>query len=114
MAVSWNERYLPGVLTVVAGLLVVIIIELALLISPGLPTANAQIPDSGLQRKELVGAVERTNAKLDAIREALRTQVFKVEVVNAESDRRPAPPTRPKSPSSARPSAAKSAGGNGP
>lgn len=103
MGTSWSERYLPTLLTIIAGLLVVITVELAMLISPGLPSACAQIPDSGLQRKEMIDAIERSNQRLDAIREAIRTQVFRVQVVNADNDRRPAPAPA-KSSSTAKPS----------
>ncbi len=83
----WGERWLPILLTGIAGLLFVVVIELALLLSPALPAAHAQIPDSGLQRKETIDAIERTNQRLDELTKLLRTQVFKVRVVAADTDK---------------------------
>ncbi len=94
MSTCWSERYLPALLTVIAGLLVAIIVELAVLISPGLPAAQAQIPDSGLQRREMIEAVERTNRKLDELRDVLRDQVLKVRVVGTDTDKKTAQPPR--------------------
>jgi hypothetical protein len=88
---SWSERRLPTLLTIIAALLGAIAIELAVLISPGLPAANAQIPDSGLQRKEMIDALIRTQGKIDDIKDFLRTQVLRVRIVGEDGVRRPAP-----------------------
>jgi len=102
---SWTERRLPALLTVIAGLLGALAIELAVLISPGLPAANAQIPDSGLQRKEMIDALIRTQTKIDEIKDLLRTQVLRVRIVGEDGVRRPA--LSPPAPAPARPPAAR-------
>jgi hypothetical protein len=92
----WGERHLPTLLTIIAGLLVAITIELAVLMSPGLPAAKAQIPDTGLQRKELIEAAARTNQSLEEIKEVLRNQVLKVRVVSTDTDKKATqPPKKP-------------------
>jgi hypothetical protein len=99
---DWSERHIPTLLTIIAGLLVAIIIELALLISPGPPAACAQIPNSGLQRKELIDGIDRTNQKLDELKDILRTQVFKVRVVGTDTDKKTAPSPTPARPPATR------------
>ncbi len=89
-----NERYPRTLLTIIAGMLAAIIIELALLISPGPPVAQAQIPDTGLQRREIIEGIERTNQKLDELKDLLRTQVLKVRVVGTDTDKKTTQPPR--------------------
>jgi len=83
----WPQRHFSTLLAVIAGLLILVVIELAMLLSPGLPAAQAQVPDSGLQRKQIVDAIERTNEKLDTLNKLLRTQVLKVRVVSTDNDK---------------------------
>ncbi len=91
-----NDRYLKTLLTLIAGLLVAIIIELAMLISPGLPAAQAQIPDSGEQRERQMELIRQTNQKLDDLKGILREQVLKVRVVASDTDKKPVPlPVQP-------------------
>ena len=69
---SMNARWLRWSLTAIAVLLGVIAIELSVLTGPLTPRANAQIPDSGLQRQQLLEAHRKTNAKLDHILQHLQ------------------------------------------
>ncbi len=87
MGPNSEQGRLPTLLTLIAGLLFIVVIELALLLLPGIPSAQAQIPDSGLQRLQLIDAVERTNQKLDDLNKLLRTQVLKVKVVSTDNDK---------------------------
>ena len=48
------------------------------------PRAVAQIPDSGLQRKEMLAEQQRTNSLLDSLLQYLRTQTLKVKVVGTD------------------------------
>ncbi len=81
-----DARWLRWSLTAIACLLGVIAIELSVLVGPLAPRAYAQIPDSGLQRKELLEAQQQTNAKLDLILQHLRTQTIKVRVVGTDKE----------------------------
>ena len=83
---SVNARWLRWSLSAIAALLVVIAIELSVLIGPLAPRAHAQIPDSGLQRRQLLEAQNDTNAKLDRILQHLRTQTIKVKVVGTDKE----------------------------
>lgn len=95
MNTSRDSRYVKTVLTLIAVALVAIMIELATLIPTILPAAQAQIPDSGMQRKEMTEAIERTNQKLDDLKDVLRTQVLKVRVVATDTDKKTAQPLKP-------------------
>ncbi len=83
---SMNVRWLRWTLTAIVALLAVIAVELSALIGPLGPRAMAQIPDSGLQRKQLIDAQDRGNALLDSILQHLRTQTIKVKVVGTDKD----------------------------
>lgn len=52
---------------------------------PFLPQAEAQIPDAGLQRKQMLDAMERTNAMLADIRQELQNGTLNVRVVGADN-----------------------------
>jgi hypothetical protein len=73
------DRYTRTVLTVIAGLLTVIAVELAYHAPSSTPRAEAQIPDTALQRKQVVDESRETNRLLSAILEHLRTKPIKVE-----------------------------------
>jgi heme exporter protein D len=45
-----------------------------------LPQAMAQIPDSGLQRKEMLDEIRRTNRWLEQIHQTLQTETIKVRM----------------------------------
>lgn len=81
---AMNSRWLRWSLTVIAGLLAIIAIELSVFIGPLTPRAQAQIPDSGLQRRQLLELQRETNTKLDRILQHLRTQTVKVQVVGTD------------------------------
>lgn len=50
-----------------------------------LPRAQAQIPDSGLQRKQLVDAAHRTNDLLAQIVDILGSRTIQVRVVDTDN-----------------------------
>jgi len=56
-------------------------------VSPGpfLPVAEAQIPDAGLQRKQIVEAIERTNALLGELRQDLQSVTLNVRIAGADN-----------------------------
>jgi len=81
-----SARWLRWCLTAIAVLLAVIAIELSVSIRPFTPSAQAQIPDSGMQRNQLLEAQRQTNAKLDAILKHLRTQTIKVKVLGTDKE----------------------------
>ncbi len=50
-----------------------------------LPAAQAQIPDSGAQRKQLIEEVRKTNRLLVQLHETLRDQIIKVRIIGADN-----------------------------
>lgn len=50
------------------------------------PIASAQIPDSGLQRKQLLGEVRITNQLLAQILNALKTRTIKVQIQGTDNN----------------------------
>lgn len=48
---------------------------------------QAQIPDSGLQRKEILQEIQRTNELLAEIRQLLATQTLNVRIQSADNTR---------------------------
>ena len=52
---------------------------------PVLERAEAQIPDAGLQRKQLVEAAQRTNELLSDIKRILETQTLHVRLQGADN-----------------------------
>ena len=52
-----------------------------------LPAAVAQIPDTGLQRKQLIDEQRRTNDLLEQIVDVLRSKTIKVELAPSEKER---------------------------
>jgi uncharacterized protein YpmS len=83
---STDARWLRLWLSAITVLLAVIAIELSVFMSPIESRALAQIPDSGLQRKQMVDAQDRTNSILEGILQHLRTQAVKVKVVSTDKD----------------------------
>src|SRR5688500_10438074 len=81
-----NARWLRWLLTAITVLLAVIAIELSALVGPIESRASAQIPDSGMQRKQQLDAQERTNSILEGILQHLRSQTIKVKVVGTDKD----------------------------
>ena len=61
-----------------------------------LPQARAQIPDAGLQRRELFKEMQKTNVLLSQILKTMQTQTFKVQMPGADNKQGlPARPVRP-------------------
>jgi hypothetical protein len=83
---SLNTRWLRWSLTGIFLSLVVIALELAVLIGPIESRAMGQIPDSGLQRKQLLETQDRSNFLLESILQHLRTQTLKVKVVGTDKE----------------------------
>lgn len=83
---STNARWLRGLLTGITVLLAIIAIELSTIMGPIESRAWAQIPDSGMQRKQLLDAQEKTNSILEGIFQHLRSQTIKVKVVGTDKD----------------------------
>ncbi|RIK66396.1 MAG: hypothetical protein DCC65_09640 [Planctomycetota bacterium] len=79
------DRYTRGILTALTVLLAVIAIELWAGRPSDLPAAQAQIPDTGLQRKIIADEAQRTNQLLEQILEHLQSKPIRVRVVADES-----------------------------
>ncbi|GMU32913.1 MAG: hypothetical protein HS101_04030 [Planctomycetia bacterium] len=85
------DRFTRGILCALTVLLTIIAIELWVGRPDGVPTARAQIPDTALQRREIVEETRRTNVLLGQILEHLKTKP--VQVTIKADERKPA--TRP-------------------
>jgi len=59
-----------------------------------LPAAQAQIPDSGLQRKLLLDEVQKTNLLLQELLTTVRTGTLKVRIEGTDKKAAPAEPGR--------------------
>lgn len=78
------DRATKRLLTVITVLLAVLIVELWALRPDSATPAHAQIPDTGLQRQQIVDEQRRTNDLLSATLEHLRTKPIKVRVEASE------------------------------
>jgi len=74
------DRWTRRLLCVIAVLLAVIAVELWQGRPSMLPRAEAQIPDTALQRENIVREARKTNALLAQILEHLRSKPIKVEM----------------------------------
>jgi uncharacterized protein YpmS len=86
------DRLTRGVLCLLTALLVVIAVELWVAMPSSAPAAMAQIPDTGLQRQQIVEETRRTNQLLEQILEQLKTGTVKVKWESADkplTDRQP-------------------------
>ena len=63
-----------------------------------LPRAEAQIPDSGLQRRQMLEEIQRTNQLLEEIIQILRTQTIKVSLPSTDKSKSGAPAVPPTGP----------------
>ena len=90
------DRYTRVILTIIAGLLTVIAIELAVVTeATSLPRATAQIPDTGLQRKQMVDEQRITNQRLSALLKHLKEGSVKVRI-DQDDKAQDTPPRAPK------------------
>ncbi len=80
MRVFTLDGYTRRILCVIAVLLAVITVELWQVGPSMLPRAEAQIPDTALQRENIVREARQTNALLKQILEHLRSKPIKVEM----------------------------------
>lgn len=83
-AIVTLDRATRRLLSVIAVLLAVLMVELWAQRPDTVPSAQAQIPDTGLQRQQLVEEQRRTNELLSAVLEHLRTKPIKVRVESSE------------------------------
>jgi hypothetical protein len=81
------DRFTRGLLAVIAVLLAVIAVELWQGRPSMLPTAMAQIPDSGAQRYQMIDEAVKTNKFLADILDHLRTKSIKVQDVGETTDK---------------------------
>jgi hypothetical protein len=63
-----------------------------------MPRAAAQIPDSGLQRRQMVEEIQRTNQLLEEIIHILKTQTIKVSLSSTDKSKIGAPAALPTGP----------------
>jgi len=74
------DRSTRALLVVLTGLLAVIAVELWAFRPHAENTAHAQIPDTALQRRNIVEESRRTNQLLEQILEHLRTKPIKITI----------------------------------
>lgn len=74
------DRYTRLLLTALVVLLTIIAVELWVARPSGLPTAHAQIPDTALQRKQIVDEGKRTNELLEQILNHLKSKPILVRM----------------------------------
>ena len=77
-AIVTPDRFTRRVLCLIAIILAVIAAELWVALPAIGPKAQAQIPDSGLQRHVMIDEVQRTNRLLDRLLDHLQTKRIKV------------------------------------
>ena len=78
------DRFTRGLLTVLTALLAVIAVELWVAMPDGSSVARAQIPDTGLQRLQIIEEARKTNQILEQIREQLREGCMKVRLEDTD------------------------------
>jgi hypothetical protein len=86
MSMTSDLRWIRRLLAAIVVLLVVIIFKLSALTGPLQSRAVAQIPDSGLQRMQLLDGQRKIHRSIEALLQHLRTQVIKVKVVGTDKD----------------------------
>lgn len=74
------DRFTRHMLVVLSVLMAIIAVELWVAAPSGTPAAVAQIPDTGLQRQELIVEARRTNELLERIAQHLETKRIKVSL----------------------------------
>jgi hypothetical protein len=77
-AIVTPDRFTRRVLCLIAAILALIAMELWVAMPGQGPQARAQIPDSGLQRHQLIDDVRKTNELLERVLKHLETQRIKV------------------------------------
>lgn len=74
------DRFTRGILCALTALLTIIAIELWVGRPDSVMRAQAQIPDTALQRREIVEETRRSNALLEQILEHLKTKPVQVTI----------------------------------
>ena len=77
------DRFTGFLLTTIAGLLAVVAVELWVGLGES-GRAQAQIPDTGLQRQQILEEARKTNTVLEKILDHLRTGSVKVKMESAD------------------------------
>ncbi len=85
-----NQRIMRRLLAVGVVLLVVIVVGVWDGSTTALPEAHGQIPDTGLQRRQILEEQRKTNELLSAILEHLRTEPIKVRIEATDKRNEPA------------------------
>lgn len=80
------DRYTRLLLTALVVLLTIIAFELWAGRPSDLPAAHAQIPDTALQRKQILDEGQRTNELLEQILKHLQTKPIQVRIAADERD----------------------------
>ena len=89
------DRFTRGVLVALTVLLTVIAIELWAGRPDMVPAAQAQVPDSGAQRNQIIEDGRRTNQLLEQILEHLRTKAVKVSIADTDKAKDGGRPAKP-------------------
>ncbi len=88
------DRFTRGVLIALTVLLTIIAIELWAARPSTIPAAQAQVPDSGLQRYQMIDEARRTNQLLEQILEHLRAKAVKVTITDTDKVKDSAKPEK--------------------
>ena len=78
------DRYTRGLLTALVVLLTIISLELWASMPGAVSMAHAQIPDTALQRQQIVQETQKTNDLLQGILDQLKTGTVKVRIETAD------------------------------
>ena len=81
------DRWTRYVLVAITALLTVVAVELWAGRPSALPSAHAQVPDTGRQRLRLIEESRRTNELLTEILDHLRTKPIKVKVIGTDKSK---------------------------
>lgn len=82
-----QDRVFSGMLSIITALLAVLAVELWNQTPPMAPAACAQIPDTALQRKQLLDEARETNRILQDILEHLRAKTIKVKLASPDKEK---------------------------
>jgi len=91
------DKYTRCILTVIAGLLTVVAVGLWFETPDVVTTAQARIPDSGMQLRQLVDHAQQIDDSIGDLTELLASGQVKVQIVKSAANEKPAMshPTEP-------------------
>ena len=78
------DRATRGLICILTGLLAVIVVELWVGLPSSVPSAIAQIPDTALQRENILDEAKKTNRLLEKILDHLKSGTVKVKSESAD------------------------------